>query len=169
MPSNVCTPNSEKSLPGENDTPGSNVFEPAKIDSTTFIVKLALPVFPAASDALHTTVELPTENNDPDDGLQFGPDVTPTLSVAVALTNDTVVSDPVVTTAMSSGVKTIGAVVSSSLNTTVIVKLEVLTLSAASLAVQVTTVSPTVNKVPDSTSQVGPDVTVLSSVAVTVP
>ena len=70
---------------------------------------------------------------------------------------------------MSSDAKTIGGVVSSSLNTTVIVKLDVPVFPAASLAVQVTTVSPTANKVSDSTSQVGPDVTVLSSVAVTVP
>ena len=69
----------------------------------------------------------------------------------------------------SSGVKTVGEVVSNSLNTTVIVKLDVPVFPAASLAVQVTTVSPTVNKVSDSTSQVGPVVTVLSSAAVTVP
>ena len=46
-------------------------------------VKLAVAVFPAASDAEHDTVVIPTENMDPDSGVHVGPAVTPTLSTAV--------------------------------------------------------------------------------------
>ena len=46
-------------------------------------VKLAVAVFPAASDAEHDIVVIPTANNDPDAGVHVGPTVTPTLSTAV--------------------------------------------------------------------------------------
>ena len=46
-------------------------------------VKLAVAVFPAASDAEHDTVVIPTENRVPDAGVHVGPIVTPTLSTAV--------------------------------------------------------------------------------------
>ena len=46
-------------------------------------VKLAVAVFPAASDAEHDTVVIPTGNKDPDAGIHVGPIVTPTLSTAV--------------------------------------------------------------------------------------
>ena len=46
-------------------------------------VKLAVAVFPAASDAEHDTVVIPTENRYPDAGVHVGPIVTPTLSTAV--------------------------------------------------------------------------------------
>ena len=39
-----------------------------------------LPVLPAPSDALHTTVVDPTGKSYGDEALQLGPDVTPTLS-----------------------------------------------------------------------------------------
>ena len=48
-------------------------------------VKLVDPSFPAKSDAVHVTVVTPIENMVPDAGSQFGPAVTATLSVAVAL------------------------------------------------------------------------------------
>ena len=48
-------------------------------------VKLVEPSFPAASDAVHVTSVIPIENMVPDAGSQFGPAVTATLSVAVAL------------------------------------------------------------------------------------
>ena len=44
------------------------------------IVKLAVPTFPAASVAIHVTVVVPTGNNEPDAGIQGGPETTPTLS-----------------------------------------------------------------------------------------
>ena len=48
-------------------------------------VKLVEPSFPAASYAVHVIVVTPIGNIVPDAGSQFGPDVTATLSVAVAL------------------------------------------------------------------------------------
>ena len=50
---------------------------------TIVTVKLAVAVFPAASDAEHDTVVIPTENRYPDAGVHVGPIVTPTLSTAV--------------------------------------------------------------------------------------
>ena len=38
---------------------------------------------PAASLAIHVTVVLPIEKREPDDGVQLGPNVTDSLSVAV--------------------------------------------------------------------------------------
>ena len=46
-------------------------------------VKLVVPVFPAASVAVHVTVVTPIGNMVPEAGSQVGPLVTATLSVAV--------------------------------------------------------------------------------------
>ena len=51
----------------------------------TVTVKLAVPSFPAASDAIQVTVVVPTEKLEPEDGEQVGPEVAPTLSVALAI------------------------------------------------------------------------------------
>ena len=48
-------------------------------------VKLVEPSFPASSYAVHVIVVTPIGNMVPDAGSQFGPDVTATMSVAVAL------------------------------------------------------------------------------------
>ena len=48
-------------------------------------VKLVDPSFPASSYAVHVTSVIPIGNMVPDAGSQFGPYVTATLSVAVAL------------------------------------------------------------------------------------
>ena len=48
-------------------------------------VKLTVAVFPAASDAEHDTVVIPTEKLPPDAGVHVGPAVTPTLSTAVGV------------------------------------------------------------------------------------
>ena len=48
-------------------------------------VKLVEPSFPASSDAVHVIIVTPIGNMVPDAGSQFGPYVTATLSVAVAL------------------------------------------------------------------------------------
>ena len=50
-------------------------------------------MFPAASDAVQVTVVVPTEKLEPEDGEQVGPEVTPTLSVAVTV-NVTATSEP---------------------------------------------------------------------------
>ena len=59
--------------------------EPSRMVWVIVTVKLVEPSFPAASDAVHVTSVIPIENMVPDAGSQFGPVVTATLSVAVAL------------------------------------------------------------------------------------
>ena len=80
------------------------------------IQKLASPLFPSASYAVHVTVEFPIGNILPDAGEQLGPLVTPTLSVAVPFENVTTAPCGfVVSKLMLSGGVTTGSVVSSSL------------------------------------------------------
>ena len=57
---------------------------------STVIVKLAVPTFPAASDAVQVTVVVPTGKLEPEYGEQVGPEVTPAASDAVAFVNTTV-------------------------------------------------------------------------------
>ena len=49
---------------------------------STVTSKLSVPVFPAASDAVHVTFVVPIENVEPDVTLHVGPDVTSLSSVA---------------------------------------------------------------------------------------
>ena len=56
---------------------------------TTVTVKFLVVVFPAASDAVQTTVVVPVGKNVGEDGEQVGPEVTPTLSVAEGVAYDT--------------------------------------------------------------------------------
>ena len=55
----------------------------SEIEYVTLTVNESLAMFPAASIAVHVTVVLPTLKNVPDSGLHVGPEVIPTLSVAV--------------------------------------------------------------------------------------
>ena len=57
--------------------------EPSMMVWVIVTVKLVVPVFPAASVAEHVTVVIPIGNMVPDAGVQVGPLVTATLSVAV--------------------------------------------------------------------------------------
>ena len=50
---------------------------------STITLKLAVPVFPAASDAVQVTVVVPIEKDVPDNLSHVGPDVTERSSVAV--------------------------------------------------------------------------------------
>ena len=132
----------------------------------TVTVKAAVSVFPASSDAVHVTIVGPTENVEPEAAEQVGPEVTPTLSVAVTVN---VTGTPELLEVFSEGLDgtvITGGVVSS--KTTVTVKLAVPTLPAASDAVQVTVVVPTGKPEPEAGEQVGPEVTAVSSLAVTV-
>ena len=80
------------------------------------IQKLASPLFPSASYAVHVTVEFPIWNILPDAGEQLGPLVTLTLSVAVPFENVTTAPCGfVVSKLMLSGGVTTGSVTSSSL------------------------------------------------------
>ena len=68
-------------LPGCDNVGG--ILSPTAAVLTIVTVKVAVAVFPAASDAEHVTVVIPTENRYPDACVQVGPIVTPTLSTAV--------------------------------------------------------------------------------------
>ena len=57
--------------------------EPSMMVWVIVTVKLVVPIFPAASVAEHVTVVIPIGNMVPDAGVQVGPLVTATLSVAV--------------------------------------------------------------------------------------
>jgi len=89
----------------------------------TVTVKLAVPVFPAASDAVHVTVvplgaTFVTENVEPEAGEQVGPEVTPTSSDAVTSNVTVCVEQPLPVIPswqeirMSDGTVITGAVVS---------------------------------------------------------
>ena len=52
------------------------------VESITLMVNAAVPIFPAASEAGHITVVVPSAKCEPVDGVHVGPEVTPTLSVA---------------------------------------------------------------------------------------
>ena len=52
---------------------------------STITLKLAVPVLPAASDAVHVTVVVPIPNIEPDGLSHAGPDVTERSSVAVTV------------------------------------------------------------------------------------
>ena len=62
---------------------GTNTVGGVVSAQQTVTVKLAVPEFPAASVAVHVTVVVPSGNVEPEDGEQVGPEVTPTLSVAL--------------------------------------------------------------------------------------
>ena len=92
---------------------------PGAVSSTnvynTVTLKLAVPVFPAASDAVHVTVVVPMEKLVPDATLHVGPLVTSLSSLAE--TEYVMVGVPVgdsVETVMSEGTVTVGLVVSDS-------------------------------------------------------
>ena len=67
----------------------SNDANPGAVVSTnvysTITLKLAVPEFPAASDAVHVTVVVPIPNIEPDGLSHVGPDVTERSSVAVTV------------------------------------------------------------------------------------
>ena len=70
-------------------------------------------MFPAPSEAVHTTIVEPTGNTEPDPGLQTGPTVTAMLSVATACGYATVIPSPaVIDTAISPGTEIDGGSVS---------------------------------------------------------
>ena len=80
---------------------------------TTVTVKLAVPTFPAASDAVQVTVVVPTEKLEPEDGEQVGPEVTPTSSDAVTVNVIVLPAELEVEPVRLDGTFTVGGVVSS--------------------------------------------------------
>ena len=127
-----------------------------------------VPTYPAASDAVHVTVVVPTLNIEPDARSQVGPLVIPTLSVAVGSVYDTATpAGFVVAAATFSGWINPGGVVSTNVYSTVTSNVDDPSFPAASDAQHVTVVVPIGNVEPDDFVHVGPLTTSLSSVAET--
>jgi len=113
--------------------------------SATVTLKLALDELPWASVATHVTGFVPTGNVDPDAGMQFGVTAPSTRSVAVAANVTTAPFGPVASAVTLDGTVGSGGVVSA----TVMVKLAVAVLPAASPAVQATVVVPSGKALPE--------------------
>ena len=93
------------------DASGSVYVDASGSVYVTVTVKLSVPVFPAASDAVQVTVVVPTEKLVPEAGEQVGPEVTLTSSVAET-SNVTDAPDISEVVDMSDGTFTVGDVVS---------------------------------------------------------
>jgi hypothetical protein len=119
----------------------------------TVMLKLALPVLPCESVAVHVTFVVPTGKVLPEAGLQVG--VIAPSALSVALAENVTVAPPVdsVSTEKSLGTFTTGAVVSVSV--TVTVKEAEPVFPCASVALQVTVVVPTGNVLPEAGLHVG--------------
>ena len=61
------------------------IVSPVASVLTTETIKLVVPLFPAASDAVHVTIVSPTGKRSPDGGVHVGPTVTPMLSDIVGV------------------------------------------------------------------------------------
>src|SRR5919205_256239 len=156
---------------------GSAVFTPklpgtlttGAVWSTRFTVtpKLALPVLPCESVALHVTVVVPTGKLLPEDGLQLGVSAPSTLSFALA--EKVTVRPPVdsVSTEKSPGTDTTGGVVSFRL--TVTVKEAEPGFPCESVALHVTVVVATGKLLPHGGLHVGVSGPSTTSVAVASP
>ena len=131
---------------------------------TIITVKLAVPMFPAASDAVHVTAVVPTGNTVPGGEEHVGPLVTPTSSVAVTSNVIVVPEDTEDVADTSAGTVTVGAV--TSVNVTVIVNVASPVFPSVSVAEHVTVVVPTGNNEPDAGVHVGPLAMPMLSVAV---
>ena len=109
-------------------------------DGVTIIVRVPVPVFPAASVAVQVTVVVPTEKLEPEDGEQVGPEVTPTLSVAVTVNVTVLPSELEVETVRLDGTFTVGEVGSGKM--TVTIKLATPTFPSVSDTVHVIVLVP---------------------------
>lgn len=119
--------------------------------STTVTKNDAVPVFPAASVAVHETSVGPSGNVLPEAGAHVAAIEPSTMSSADALNVTRAPVGPVASVEKLAGTVTTGAVVSS----TVILKLSLVALPASSVAVHVTVVSPSGNVEPDAWSHSG--------------
>ena len=131
--------------------------------SVTVTAKLPLAVLPCASAAEQVTVVVPTENANPEDGMQTGT-ITPSTTSAAVAVNMTAVPAPVASVVMLAGSVRTGALGS----VTVTVKLELALLPCASVAVHVTVVTPTGKSLPDAGVQTGVTGPSMASAAVAV-
>ncbi len=94
--------------------PGGDTVTTGGVVSTndTVTLKLALPVFPAASVAVHATVVWPTGNVSPEWWLHDGVSDPSTLSLAVGAEKVTTAPEPDVVATWSPGTLTTGGVTS---------------------------------------------------------
>nr|WP_238145304.1 hypothetical protein [Antricoccus suffuscus] len=134
------------------------------VESVTVTENVPVPVFPAASVAVHDTVVVPRANVDPEVGVQTTTGLGSTSSVAVTANVTGAPSAPVASATMSVGNCRTGAVISA----TVTKKAPVATFPALSVAVQDTTVVPTAKTDPDGGAQSTTGLGSTSSVAVAV-
>ena len=153
----------------EFDQLGGTVMIGGVVSAVRVTVKLEVPTFPAASDAVQVTVVVPAEKLEPEGGEQVIPEVTPTLSVALAI-KVIISGGKALEFIMLDGTVTTGGVVSAggASSVTVTVKLAVPTFPAASDAVQVTVVVPAEKLEPEGGEQVVPEVTPTLSVALAI-
>src|SRR2546422_11690923 len=80
--------------------------------SRTVTVNVAVATFPWASVAVQSTRVVPSENMDPDDGLQVAVTGPSTMSVAPTDNGTVAPPDPVASALMSAGTSSAGGVVS---------------------------------------------------------
>jgi hypothetical protein len=137
---------------------------PGPVVSLTVTEKLARPLLPAPSVAVHSTVFVPSAKVLPDPGLQLGVTLPLTVSVAETPVKFTLAPAGLVASAVSvPGTVTIGAVVSR----TVTVKLPLALLPELSAALQLTVVAPSGNVLPEAGLQLGLKLPLTVSVAET--
>src|SRR2546428_12735496 len=119
--------------------------------SRTVTVNVAVATFPWASVAVQSTRVVPSENMDPDDGLQVAVTGPSTMSVAPTENGTAAPPEPVASATMSAGIVSDGDVVS----TTRIVKDAMPVLPWASVARHTTVVAPNPNVEPEAGVQTG--------------
>ncbi len=131
--------------------------------SSTFTVKVAVPVLPAVSDDWHETLVVPIGNVAPDAGEQVEVNsAPPTRSVAVTSKLTTAPAALDASTTRFAGVVTTGSVVS----TTFTLKVAVPVKPVSSVAEQLTVVEPSANVEPDSGAHATARLTPVASTAV---
>src|SRR2546427_7167584 len=119
--------------------------------SRTVTVNVAVAMFPWASVAVQSTRVVPSENMNPDDGLQVAVTGPSTMSVAPTENGTVAPPEPVASAMMSAGTSSDGGVVS----TTRIVNVAEPVLPCASVAEHPTVVTPNANVDPEEGAHVG--------------
>jgi hypothetical protein len=155
-PSTISLADAEKLIVAPEGPVASTVmlagtFTVGGVVSTTDTLKLALPVFPAASVAEQLTVTVPRAKVEPEEGEQLGVIAPSTRSLAEAVKETAAPEGPVASTTLFAGTVTTGAVVSR----TVTLKPPEAVLPAESAAEQLTVVVPSGKVEPEAGEQLG--------------
>ncbi|MED3574136.1 hypothetical protein P4452_17940 [Cytobacillus praedii] len=104
-------------------------------------------IFPAASVAVQVTVVVPRGKNDPDAGVQT---VVAPGQLSITVGSGKLTNAPLLPGSLNTVISSEQVIIGGSESTIVIVKEHSAVLPALSVAVQMTGVSPTLKKVPDS-------------------